>query len=292
MVIVVGCGFLGSYLLRSLSANTKEPLAATVRTADHFLPAENVTWIRCDVTRRSDLERLAEQCSGKPNTVFYLAASHNVDHVFLDPEAARKINVEALETFLEVMPDIDRLFFASTDCVYGESSKALPAFSETSAARPLNEYGRQKLEAEQIVRSRGFTVLRFPLLMGPSLLPYKQHFYDKVCEKLSAHQEIEMIDGLRRSMLSYQTAAELAVRLAGLPKDRLAPVFNVCGDESFTKYEIGCTLAEKLGVPKTLVRRITEEEGAKFFKDVRASSTIMDNTLLKKTLRLSSVPWI
>ena len=292
MYIIIGCGFLGSYLLQTLSDNVKEqPIIATVRNLDHVLPIKNVEWVKCDVLNHGDLTRLADRCGEGPKTVYYFAAAHNIDEVYLDPKAARRVNIEALKTFFQTTTNIDKLFFASTDCVYGENDKDHLAFSEDSPTNPLNEYGKQKLEAEQIVRSNGFTVLRLPLMIGPSLFPQKQHFYDEICEKLRARQSVEMIDGLKRSLLSYQKAADLLFRLSCVSKAQLRSVINVCSDESFTKYEIGCLLAEKMQASKDLVCRMTESEGKKFFKDARASSTVMDNSLLKRTLGISSVSW-
>ena len=53
-------------------------------------------------------------------------------------------------------------YFASTDCVYGENDARHPRFTEDDALCPVNVYGAQKAEAEEIVRAHGFTVLRFP----------------------------------------------------------------------------------------------------------------------------------
>ena len=291
MVVIIGCGFLGSSLLQTISAHTDEVVVATVRDKARTLPVKNAAWMQCDVTEHGDLLSLAERCGKEPKTVFYFAASHNIDKVCQDPEAARRVNVDALRDFLQTMPGIERLFFSSTDCVYGENSEDLPAFSETSLTNPLNEYGRQKLEAEAIVRANAFTVCRLPLMMGPSPFPKKPHFYDVLCEKLALRQKIEMIDGLKRSVISYRNAAELLFRLSRLPKEQLPPVVNVCSDESFTKYEFGCAIAEQLGVPRDLVCPISEAEGRKFFRDARASCTVMDNSLLKKTLGISSISW-
>ena len=291
MYIIIGCGFLGSYLLKRITAETDEQVVATVRDVKSTLPIKNVTWVPCDVSERGDLIRLASRCGDAPKTVFYFAAAHNIDEVFLHPEASAKVNVDALNTVFETIPNIENLFFASTDCVYGENTNKLPVFFEASPTNPLNEYGRQKLRAERIVRARGFTVLRLPFLFGPSILPQKKHFYDALCKKLLAHQPIEMIDGFRRSMLSYSRAADLLFRLSQTADGSLPSIVNVCADQHYTKYEIGCLLADKLHVSKDLVCRITEEEGQKFFLDVRASSTVMDNTLLKKILGITCIEW-
>ena len=285
MILVVGSGFLGSYLLKQAVTQTDEPILATVCDPKNALPLKNVKYIQCDVTKRADLTELAKECRGEPLKVFFLAACHNIDYVYENPEEAWKVNVESVREFLSIFPNIDKLLFASTDCVYGENNNKYPKFNEESALNPVNEYGRQKLEAEKIVQSAGFTAVRLPFMLGPSLLS-RPHFYDRICSDLSNNNPVEMIDGLRRSVLSYHSVAEILVSLASLPM-KLPEALNVCGDTDYSKYEVGCILAKKIGAPLSLVRKISEEQGEKFFKDKRASCSIMDNERLKALLGLT-----
>ena len=130
-----------------------------------------------------------------------------------DPDAAREVNIDGLRRFLSCGLNVRLLFFASTDCVYGENDERHPRFAEDDPLLPVNEYGKQKAEAEAIVRASGFTVLRFPFLVGPSLCE-KPNFYDSSVKRLQNGESIEMIDGMVRSALSYQTTAGLLVRLS------------------------------------------------------------------------------
>ena len=100
-----------------------------------------------------------------------------------------------------------------------------------------------------------------------------------------------MIDGMVRSVLSYRQTAALLVQLSRLPAGSLPGILNVCGDEGLTKYEMGLGIAKRLGCDPALVKRITEEEGRKFFKDARAHSAVMDNTRLKRLLGLPAIRW-
>ncbi|MGN1443720.1 MAG: NAD-dependent epimerase/dehydratase family protein [Acutalibacteraceae bacterium] len=285
MILVVGSGFLGSYLLKYAVTQTDEPILATVRDLRNTLPLKNVKYIQCDVTKRADLTELAKECKEEPLKVFFLAACHNIDFVYQHPQEAWNVNVESLKQFLSVFSNIDKLIFASSDCVYGENNNKYPKFNEESDLNPVNEYGRQKAAAEKIVQSAGFTAVRLPFMLGPSLLS-KPHFYDRICSDLSNNNPIEMIDGLRRSVLSFHSVAEILVSLASLPIE-LPEALNVCGDTDLSKYEIGCILAQKIRAPLSLVKKISEEQGEKFFKDKRASCSIMDNKLLKSLLGLT-----
>lgn len=277
MILVMGCGFLGSYIVKNVLENTNETVVATVRDLNSIPYLDNVWFEKCDVTNIDDITKLYEKTKEEYLTVFYFAACHNVDYVYENPDEARKINCDALKNFLNIMKNIKKLFFASTDCVYGENGDVL-LLSENSQLNPVNEYGRQKIEAEKIVLSKGFTVTRLPFMIGPSLSG-KPHFYDRICNQLKNGEKVEMIDGMKRSVLSYDEVAKFLIALS--QKDKLPQIINVCGDEGLSKYEIGCRIAREIGVDVSFVEKLSEEQGSKFFKDKRASVSVMDNSLLK-----------
>ncbi len=280
MILIVGCGFLGSYVAKNALKNTGEKVVATVRNLDNAPDIDNVDFFKLDITNKDDIKALYEYTKSEKLTVFYFAACHNIDFVFENPQEAEKINCQALKFFLDTMTNIEKLFFASTDCVYGENGE-IPLLNENSPLNPVNEYGKQKIKAEKIVLAKGFTVTRLPFMMGPSLLK-KPHFYDKICSQLKNDEEIEMVDGLYRSVLTYDMTAQYLLALSR--KDKLPLVINVCGDRGLSKYEIGCKIADEIGANKCLIKKLTEQEGNKFFKDKRSSVSVMDNSLLKSLL--------
>ncbi len=288
MILIVGCGYLGGYLVKEISHKTGEPIVATLRDYRKNVPGLPARYVYCDVTDRESLKKLSEICSGQELTVFYLASAHNVDYVFENPEEARKINVGGLKSFFEAFPKVRKLFYASTDCVYGEGKGLCGKLSEASPLNPINEYGRQKIEAEEIVIEKGFTVLRFPFMLGPSLSE-RPHFYDRICDSLLKGDSPELIDGMHRSVISFSQAAELMYRLSLCEK--LPQIINVCADSALSKYDVGCVLAKKLGVGENRLKKISEAEGESFFKDKRASFVSMDNTLIKSLLGLEEIKW-
>ena len=288
MYLIAGAGFLGAYLLRYLSAHTDAPILAAVRDLSDTLPLPGVRYVTFDVTDPDSVRRLAEECGGEDLTVFYFAACHNVDYLFRHPREAKRVNLTGLSCFLDTVPHIKKLLFASTDCVYGENPPEIPKFRESDPCFPVNEYGRQKLQAEGLVLERGYTAVRFSYMLGPSLLQ-KRHFYDKIYEKLSRGESVDMIDGMVRSALSYETAASLLARLSAADPAALAGVYNLCADGACGKYELGLRIAARAGAPASLVRPITEAEAASFFEDRRASRSVMDNTKLKTLLGIDTV---
>lgn len=290
MILIIGCGFLGNYLIKHIREKSDEPILATAGNLDNLICYDNVEYLKCDVTDEEDLKNLRNKIAGNPVKVFYFAASHNIDYVYENPVDARKVNVDGLESFLSTITSIDSLFFASTDCVYGESRLPEEVFTEKTPVNPINEYGRQKLVAEELVLRHGFTVLRFSLLLGPSLTD-KKNFYDKLCMDLLNSNEIEMIDGMKRQVISYADAARFMFELSNIDSEMLPDIINVCGDKFYSKYDIGCVLAEKNKLSTSLVKKISEEQGKSFFLDKRASCIHMDNSLLKSLLKIDQISW-
>ena len=167
MIIIVGCGFLGQYVLKEIISNTNQKIVCTYHSdkpALKFETPDNVIFKKCDVTYEKDLAQLNALCPGEEKTIFYFAASQNLDFVFKNSVEARSVNIEGLNNFFKTVKGIKSFFFASTDCVYGESKPRQAPFKETDKCEPINEYGRQKLEAESIVLKNGFSVFRFSLL--------------------------------------------------------------------------------------------------------------------------------
>lgn len=288
MILIVGCGFLGTYLAELICAKTAEHIVAVVRNSNNSVPLKNVEYAECDITKKEDINRLHKALEDERLTVFWLAACHNIDYICENRELAYNVNITALEYFLSHFTNIEKFYFASTDCVYGENTPNGNGFNELSPLKPVNEYGRQKILAENIVRSKGFTVLRYPFMLGKSHCP-KKHFYDTICNNLKNGIKTEMIDGMYRNVLSYRQAAELTFEL--MQNDILPEVVNVCSDTVLSKYQLGIALAHSLNADEKLIVKITETEGQKFFKDKRASCAKMDNTLLKKLTNHERIKW-
>jgi dTDP-4-dehydrorhamnose reductase len=289
MYIVIGAnGFLGSYVLKTLAEKSTDRIIATFHDKNSSESTDRVTWVKCDVTNKADILSLRSLAGDvKGCNIFYFAACHNLDLVKREPELAKKINIDALSGFLEEFKDAKCLYFASTDCVYGENSDKYPKFKETDPLNPESEYGRQKLEGEKLVREYGFNVVRLPFMLGPSLLKHKKHFYDNIIEKSRSGEKITLADGLWRSALDYQSVADILYRLS--LKSNVPQTLNLCGDDNLTKYDVGAMLEEKYGLPHENIVKVSEGDIQKFFFETRASSAVMDNSLLKSVLAIKEI---
>lgn len=289
MYLVIGAnGFLGSYCIQSILEQTEEKIVATARNIQGLCDGERISWVECDITREEEFDYLVSVVKGCDRLkVIFLAAYHNPDLAAQNPQYAWDVNVTALSRCVNKLFFADQLFYASTDSVYGNSTDFYH-FKETDPLNPVNVYGKNKAAAEAVVRYSGFHVVRFPFLIGTCLIPGRKHFYDKIVEDLKAGKTVEMYEDSYRSSLHFKTASQLLVRLIEM-QGMVPSVLNVCGDKDLSKYDVGIRIADRLGVPRELIRPIQMAERDKVFKTKRAVSTLMDNSLVKEILHLDTI---
>ena len=279
-------GYLGSYFKKMILEETNEDLICVCRS----LPMETnarVRWISCDISKREEVDELVEELRRHSDLkIIYLAAYHNPDLVEKDPQLAWDINVTSLSYFLNKTDFAKEICYASTDSVYGES-KDFYHFKESDPLNPVNIYGHNKCAAEALFVHKGRKVVRFPFLISPSLAG-KPHFYDRIVESLRNNEPFEMYEDSYRSSLSFENAALLTVQL--IEKEDRTPIINVCGDKDLSKYDVGLLVAEREGLdPKLIIPVKMGEITIEGFVSKRATSTLMDNGLIKEILNLDYI---
>lgn len=289
MYLVIGAsGFLGRYIIKNIIENTYENIIATARNIEECENSERVKWIQCDICKDSEFDKLVNDINGYDNIkTIFLAAYHQPDDVAANPGIAWDINVTSLSKCVNKLDFVKKLFYISTDSVYGNSIDNY-RFKECDSLNPVNIYGRNKAAAEAITIYSGRNVIRYPFLIAKSLCPNKEHFFDKIIDKLSNGEKVEMFEDSLRSSLDFNSAAKLLIELCEKTED-VPNIINVCGDDDLSKYDVGLMIAEKYGYDKSLVVPISIKSTNSFFKTPRADSTLMDNSLLKSILNLESI---
>lgn len=291
MYLVIGAnGFLGTYIIRNIIKHTNEKIIATARHIDKVIRDERIIWNRCDISKQEDVDELHDRVveNDEPFKIVFLAAYHNPDLVDKYPQIAWNTNITALSYFINKFREAVHLVYPSTDTVYGESKDGY-CFKENDELHPLNQYGRHKVLAEMLVREFGYTVVRFPFLIAPSLVHGRKHFYDDIVENLREGKCVKMFDDSYRSSLNFNDAAGLLVEVMEKHQADWPLTINVCGDCALTKYDIGLKIADKFGITKSLVVPISIKNYTGIFLAKRASSTLMDNGLIKSLLGLERI---
>ena len=167
-ILVTGAaGFIGSNLVREL-LRKRNRVVCLVR------PGEDISQIQgldCRIICGDLLEKssLADAVTGA-EYIFHLAALLGGE----DPEAFFLVNYEGTKNLIEVCREQgvtpERFIFVSSTAVMGPSGKNV-CLDENSPCRPVSDYGRSKLKAEEYLvalkNTFPYTIIRLPLVYGP-----------------------------------------------------------------------------------------------------------------------------
>lgn len=149
LIVVGGSGLIGGALRKVAAAAGRDVIGTGNSRAGAGL-------LQFDM-RQAPLRSVVPDLG--PNDVVYLLAAYIAPAwIFANPEAARELNLHASRRLAdEALAAGARLVFMSTDLVFdGETG----GYTETATPRPLNLYGRLKVEMEQHVLPKGGIVAR------------------------------------------------------------------------------------------------------------------------------------
>lgn len=290
MYLIVGAsGFVGSYAIREILEKTTDRILATDKNIEGQKNTERIEWIPCDITVHEDLCKLNERLKKEePVKIVYLAAYHNPDLVLANPHIAWNINITALSDFLNTVENVKCLFYSSTEMVYKPGEMNV-FFKEDTEKKPINAYGRHKMVAEQLVMGYGYNVVRFPFMIGPSILPGKKHFYDVIVETIQNGKTIEMFEDNFKTALDFATAVQTLIALMEKYTEEMPKSVKYCRGEVLSKYDIGIKIADKYGCSRDLIVPISMQNDTKIFTEKRANCTLLDNTAVKEALGIEEL---
>lgn len=168
-ILVTGCaGYVGSTLLNLLlgegySVRGLDDLRFGGQGLLNFFSNKNFEFIKGDIRNKEIVKKAADGV----DAIIHLAAIVGFPACRKEPELSREINVGGTQNVAEAAGGRVPIFFASTGSAYGKMIEAL--CTEKTPLNPLSNYGRQKAEAEEIMKKNGeFVIFRFATAFGVS----------------------------------------------------------------------------------------------------------------------------
>ncbi len=241
--LVVGAtGLVGSALLRALRARGLAAAGTSRRGAaagDH-LPL--------DITDAVGAESVLAQV--RPEWVFAPAADPYVDGCEREPERTRRVNVEGTALLARLCRGRGaRMVFYSSDYVF-DGAKGV--YDENDPVRPINEYGRQKADAERAVlgENPANLVVRTSGVYGWQTEP--KNFVMQVVSRLRAGQTMKVAVDARYNP-TY--ADDLAALSADLALSDAAGIYHVAGSERLARYDFAVLAARAFALDESLLVR-------------------------------------
>ena len=161
LLITGGAGFIGSVLTAYLLDNGYEVVVVDDLSTGHSKRLDS----RAILIQASILDKSALVAAlVGVNTVIHCAAKSLVEESVSSPELYHQVNTEGTGVLLEAMKEVQvlNIIFSSTAAAYGDSK--IQPITESSEIKPVNPYGKSKIEAEQLIStfcSNGFAGITF-----------------------------------------------------------------------------------------------------------------------------------
>ena len=237
----------------------------------------------------SSLDSVAACLRAAPaEIVVNTAAMHNVDSCEQQPGKAHEVNAIGSRNLASVTRDLGSvLIHVSTDYVF-DGSKGEP-YVESDAARPLNVYGRTKLEGEELVRQTNpkHLILRTAALYGthPCRAKGGQNFVDLMLRLARERGRVRVVDN---EFTSPTATADVARQIAALSRSDRYGLYHATAEGSCSWFEFAREIFRVAEVPVTLEAAGPNEFPAKV---PRPAYSVLENRGLKSNHLNLFRPW-
>jgi dTDP-4-dehydrorhamnose reductase len=201
----------------------------------------------------------------KPDVVVHSAAYRDPDFCEDNPVEAFRLNVAPVARFCELLPESVPLLFISSDYVFDGIA---PPYREEDERHPVCEYGRLKVEAEDLVLQRDAgLVLRIPLLIGAGPTWPSSGFIFKTVAQIQDPAPSNLDHAGVRFPTWTNDVAEAVAHLLGI---EARGIFHYSSQEGGTKYEWAMELANLAGLS---MEHITPDPGGSASRAARPKNT-------------------
>lgn len=254
-ILVTGAnGFLGYYLVKQLLQENHTVIATG--KGENRLPFKtgNFLYEEMDFTDPYAVHDVFEKHG--PDIVVHSGAMGKPDDCELNQMLAYLVNVEGTVHLLTNAEEKKSFFiFLSTDFVFsGEKGM----YSESDAARPVNYYGRTKLEAEEAVQDYpyGWAIVRTVLVYGPNHAG-RHNLVSLVKEKLEKGEHYSVVNDQQRTPTYVE---DLARAIVSIIDKKATGIWHISGNDLLTPYDMAVKTAEHLGLDAGLIRKTSSAE--------------------------------
>jgi len=252
-ILITGAnGFLGFYLVQQLLQ--KEFTVIATGKGECRLPfsaSKNFIYAPMDFTDPYSVDAVFNQF--KPEVVIHAGAISKPDECEMNQMLAYVVNVEGTVTLLTNAEEQKSFFvFVSTDFVF-DGDRGM--YSEEDAPRPVNYYGRTKMDAEDAVKDYPFDwcIVRTVLVYGKNQSG-RSNLLTLVKEKLEKGEEYGVVDDQVRTPTYVE---DLAKGIVAIVEKKAKGIFHISGKDILTPYQMAIATAGFLGLDKSLIKKVT-----------------------------------
>jgi UDP-glucose 4-epimerase len=262
ILVTGGAGFIGSHLCDRLLERGNQVWSVDNlrlgrrRNIAHLANTPEFQFRELDLLDRAALTALFDEVSF--GAVFHMAANSDIAAGSADIRLDLELNQLTTVAVLEAMSahSVNRLFFASTSAIFGETDALL--HEDSSPLRPISFYGASKLGAEAYISVFAHTlggravVLRFPNVVGERAT--HGVIYDFLRKLEADPSKLEVLgDGKQSKPYLYVRDLIDAVMVAWDKSESPFAVYHAAGIGSTTVREIAAIVLAQTGRTDTRV---------------------------------------
>ncbi len=255
-ILITGTnGLLGQHLITLLKQNTAWQILATARGENRLKDKEGYAFRSMDIEDEQAVKSVFEE--EKPDFLIHGAAMTQVDDCEEEKDRCWHTNVLATRYLLEAARQQKTFFtFVSTDFIFDGVDGP---YTEDALPAPLSYYGISKLAAEMLLRGSGiaYTILRTVLVYGVPEDTTRSNIVLWLKKSLESGKQIKVVDDQWRTPTLVQDLAagcKLVIEKK-LQACRLAPVYNISGEELLTPYQMALKMADFFNLDASLITR-------------------------------------
>lgn len=226
-VLITGAaGYIGSSLAKFLiGRNIDVTLIDNYQKPSNITSVENVEIQKKDIRDIKNLENY--------DTIFHLAGIVGLRECEQDTKLAHDINVRGTFNLLKTCKG--RFVFASSSAVYGEASE--PEITEAMATKARSTYGKNKLEAENLIKLHNdYCILRFSNIYGKGIT-YKRTVADMFIENSLKEKDL-LIHGDGKQRRDFIHIKDVIKAYWYAMRSPVNNTFNIGGNEALSINDI------------------------------------------------------
>ncbi len=274
ILLTGGSGLLGTRIISLKPADTE--IVATFNSEFAHKP-QGAQWREVDLKDQDNVKALIADCA--PDVIIHAGSIGSVDFADKNRELSHKINVQGTQAILTAAKAIGaKVIFISSNAVFDGNN---PPYSEDDPVCPVNYYGELKVEGEELTLAAdpGHAVVRPILMYGWPNEGRRGNLVTFWLGKLEAGEDILAVDDVWSKPLWVDDAAEVCWEV--IAQDA-SGVFNVCGSERVTLYDLAAKTAEIFGFAADRVKAVPSSH----FGDIatRPKDTSFDISKIEREL--------
>lgn len=249
-IVVIGSnGLLGQTLVNKLIAHPEFQLYAMASGENRNTNASDLRYFSIDL---QDFKTIRWQLNLiEPHFVINALAMTNVDACETQQDDCKRINADFVTALAEVCKELStHLIHISTDFIFDGTEGF---YTEDDTANPVNYYGWSKLWAENGIQESGvvYTILRTIVVYGKVEQMKRNNIVLWIKDSLEKGQSINLVDDQFRMPTYVGSLADACILVM---QKQAVGIFNICGRDLLSIYDMGSQIADFYGLKKNLIQ--------------------------------------